>query len=40
MQATGVPQILVTDGNRLLGILTLRDLMAHLSIREALEGEP
>jgi Zn-dependent protease len=32
-------QLLVADGDRLVGILTLRDLVAHLQIRESLEGD-
>jgi CBS domain-containing protein len=32
-------QLLVADGDRLVGILTLRDLAAHLQIRESVEGE-
>ncbi len=39
MQTARFPQILVTEGDRLLGILTLRDLMEHLAIRRAIEGE-
>ncbi len=39
MQSTRFPQILVTEGDHLLGILTLRDLMEHLAIRRAIEGE-
>ncbi|MEE4361002.1 MAG: site-2 protease family protein [Pseudomonadales bacterium] len=38
MQTLEGGQLLVADGPRLVGILTLRDLVAHLAIRQEIEG--
>ncbi len=37
MQRNGRPQILVADDGRLLGVLTLHDLLEHLAIRRMLD---
>lgn len=37
MQRNGRGQILVVDGDRLLGVLTLQDLLEHLAIRRMLD---
>jgi CBS domain-containing protein len=37
MNRTGVSRLMVTEGNRLLGIITLKDLLKFLSLRMELE---
>jgi Zn-dependent protease len=38
MQRTGLSQLFVTDGDRLLGVITLKELMRFLDLRLHLEG--
>jgi Zn-dependent protease/CBS domain-containing protein len=39
MQRTGLSRLLVTEGDRLLGIISVKDLMRFLSLKLELEGE-
>ena len=37
MQRTGISRLLVADGDRLFGVLTLKDLLHRLAVRGALD---
>jgi Zn-dependent protease len=39
MQEAGQSRLMVVDGHRLVGMLTLRDLLAYLAVRGELQGE-
>ena len=40
MQRTGSSRLLVTDGERLVGIISLKDLLRFLNLKLELEGAP
>jgi hypothetical protein len=40
MQRTGASRLLVVDGARLVGLVSLKDLLRFLRLKLELEGEP